>query len=144
MCCKQRGCKGNLHQGFSLGNIVAVVPETCRCRSGSTKSSSQRSTKCVVSGHLQGCPPSLPHGTSFQCSTRSAGQVRRSLLSVGPLLYRCSIRSLAWLCDLSLCLMTTRRISSVILGMWRSLWSSWLLTYQGAFTIFLRSFDWNR
>ena len=93
---------------------------------------------------MRGSPPLLPHGTSFQCSTWSAGQVRHSLLSVGLLLYRCSIRSLAWFCDLSLYLMATRQISSVMLGMWRSLWSSWLLKYQGAFTIVLRSFNWNR
>ena len=32
------------------------------------------------------------YGTLLQCCTRSAGQVRRSLLSDGPLLYKCSIR----------------------------------------------------
>ena len=39
-----------------------------------------------------------PYGTLFQCCRSSSGQVRRSLLSIGPLLYKCSIRSLAWLC----------------------------------------------
>jgi hypothetical protein len=89
---------------------------------------------CVCSkwrwGDLRGSPPSIPHGTSFQFTTRSAGQVRRSLLSVGPLLYRCSTRSMRWLCVLSLYWVATRRISSTILGMWRSLWSGRLLTYR--------------
>jgi len=34
----------------------------------------------------------------FQCCTRSSGQVRRSLLSISPLVYKSSMRSLAWLC----------------------------------------------
>ena len=80
----------------------------------------------------------------FQCCTRSSGQVRRSLLSIGPLVYKCSMRSLAWLCVLLFYLVATRRISSVILGMWRSLWSRLLLTYQGASTMLLRTFDWKR
>ena len=84
------------------------------------------------------------YGISCRRCNISAGQVRRSLLSVGPLLYKCSIRSLACLYVFMLYLVTARWISSVILGMWRSLWSSWLLTYQGALTTVLRSFDWNR
>jgi len=32
-----------------------------------------------------------PYGTLFQCCTSSSGQVRRSLLSISPLLYKCSI-----------------------------------------------------
>jgi len=43
-----------------------------------------------------------PYGALFQFFMRSSGQVRRSLLSVGPVLYKCSIRSLAWLCVLLL------------------------------------------
>jgi hypothetical protein len=134
-----------LHQRFALWNIVSVLHEGCM--SGSTKSSSYRSTEWVCSKWGRGLAREssvTPHGTSFQCCTRSAGQVRRSLLSVCPLLYKFSIRSLAWLCVLSLYLVATRWISFVILGMWRSLWSSRLLAYQGAFTIVLRNFDWNR
>jgi hypothetical protein len=104
-------------------------------------------SKCVSSGAT--CKENrhnavTSYGTLVQCCTRSAGQVRRSLLSIGPLLYKCSIRLLARLCVLLLYLTATRRISSVMLSMWRSLWSSWLLTYQGAFTIVLRNFDWKR
>ena len=93
-------CKGNLHQGFSLWNIVSVLCEDFR--PGSTKSSIYQS-----------------------------------------IIVQCSIRSLAWLCVL-LYLVATRWLSSVTLGMWRSVWSSWWLMYQGAFTVFLRNFDWNR
>ena len=141
MCCKWRGCKASPY-----GTLFLWCPRPARAGQvqRSLRAIGPRS-KCVVSrGDLQGCPPSLPHGTSFQCSTRSAGQVRRSLLSVGPLLYKCSMGSLAWLCVLSLYWVATRRISSIILGMWRSLLSSWLMTYQGEFTIVLKSFDWKR
>ena len=47
-------------------------------------------------------------GSLFQCCTRSSGQVRQSLLSIGPLLYKCSIRSLAWLCVVLLYLVAAR------------------------------------
>ena len=135
----------NLHQGFSLRNIVSVLHEGCR--SGSTKPLSYRSTEWVCGkwgSRLARESFITPHGASSQCSTRSAGQVRPSLLSVGPLLYKCSIRLLTWFWVLSLYVVATRWISSVMLGIWRSMWSSRLLTYRGAFTIVLRSFDWNR
>ena len=48
------------------------------------------------------------YGTLLQCCTRFAGQVRRSLTSGGPLLYKCSIRSLVWLYVLVLYLVTSR------------------------------------
>ena len=57
------------------------------------------------------------YGTLLRCCMRSAGQVRWSLLSDGPLLYKCSIRSLAWLYVLVLYLVTSRWISFVILDM---------------------------
>ena len=103
-------------------------------------------SKCVASWGT--CKGNLQQGFSlwnvtayviaFRCCNRSAGQVRRSLLSIGPLLYKCSIRSLAWLYVFMLYLAAARWISSVILGMWRSVWSSWLLTYQGALTTVLK------
>ena len=145
MCCKWGGCKGKLPSRLLLMELVSLLHEGCR--SDSTKSSSYRSTEWVCSKWWRGLAREssiTPHGTSFRCRSRSAGQVRRSLLSVGPLLYTCPIRSLAWLCVLSLFLVATRWISSVTLGIWRSLWSGRLLTYRGAFTIVQRSFDCNR
>jgi len=145
MCCKWGGCKGKLPSRLLLMELVSLLHEGCR--SDSTKSSSYRSTEWVCSKWWRGLAREssiTPHGTSFRCRSRSAGQVRRSLLSVGPLLYTCSKRSLAWLCVLSLYVVATRWIPSVMLGMWRSLWSSRLLTYQGPFSMVLRSFDWNR
>jgi len=150
MCWKWGGgLKGKPPSRFLLRNIVSVLYEVVR--PGSARSSSYRSIgKWAASGGrgegLAGetfIMVSL-YGTLFRCCTRSSGHVRRSLLSIGPLLYKCSIRSLAWLCVLLLYLVATRWISSVILGMWRSIWSSWLLIYQGAFTTCLRNFDWNR
>jgi hypothetical protein len=49
---------------------------------------------------LAGETSSTPYGTLVQCCTMSAGKVRRSLLSTGPLLNKCSISSLVWLCVL--------------------------------------------
>ena len=64
----------------------------------------ERAAICLVGGS---CMVSS-YGKFLQCSTRSPGQVRRSLLSGGPLLYKCSIRSLAWLYVLVLYLVTSR------------------------------------
>jgi hypothetical protein len=76
--------------------------------------------KCVASGGVLARETAVtPCGTLVQCCNRSASQVRRSLLSTGPLLYKCSIRSLVRLCVLLLYLVAARRISSVLLGMWR-------------------------
>jgi len=61
-------------------------------------------------GGLQEIAPSrfLLKEYCFNVCTGSSEQVRRSLLSIGPLLYKCSIMSLAWLCVLLLYLVATR------------------------------------
>ena len=65
--CVARGvARENLHQSFSLWNIVSVLHDGCR--SGSTKSSSYRCTEWGCSkwgGDLQGSPPSLLMGQRF-------------------------------------------------------------------------------
>jgi len=124
--------QGKPQSRFLLVELVSVLYEVFG--PGSARFSSYRSN--TVSSY----------GIMFQFCTRSSGQVRRSLLSIGPLVYKCSMRSLAWLCVLLLYLVTTCRVSSVILGTctWRSLWSRLLLTYRGALTVLLRTFDWKR
>jgi hypothetical protein len=119
MCVASEGtCKGNGHH--SLWDIVSLLYEVCR--PVSTKSLSYRSMEYVLQVRGLARETAItPYGTLVQCCTRSAGQVRRSLISIGTLLYKCSIRSLVWLCVLTVYLVDTRRISSVILVMWRSL-----------------------